>query len=116
MLKVLLQSRSHETTTISSVKLLEMGIKPFSGLPFWIPECSTLSAYYSIPNTHALAAGLLTRPLSETLSAAADNAWPKDPYAWGGQINRFTEACLAAHARDQASMSVSLANRLFGSR
>lgn len=62
--------------------LLQHGIQPWAGMPFWVPG-ARLAGYFRISNARAVAAGLSFRPLSETVLetfrsiACAPNAEPR---------------------------------------
>jgi 2'-hydroxyisoflavone reductase len=100
----------NETIPIPTVDLLEYGIQPFSGLPFWLPECSTRAPYYSLSNQRARDFGLKTHPIADTLKAVKAVAKDQNPYTYGGQITPEVEGDLIL----QASISASRVKQFFG--
>lgn len=49
-------------------RLLELGVKPWNDLPLWLPPQGEYAAFMRCANAAALAAGLQTRPLAETVA------------------------------------------------
>jgi 2'-hydroxyisoflavone reductase len=52
--------------------LLANGVKPWTELPFWLPEVAEVRAFFDVDVSRALASGLTFRPLDETIADTID--------------------------------------------
>lgn len=74
----------------AEARLLELGVKPWTELPLWLPQQGEYAAFMHSANAKALAAGLRIRPLAETVADTL--AW------WRGlpaEAQAFTKAGLS---------------------
>ncbi len=93
-------------TWIPADFLAAQGIQPWSHMPLWIPPAGEYAGFHTVDVSKAIAAGLTTRPLAETVRATLDwfDTWPKDkPFPWRGGMEPEKEQALlqAWRTRDQ---------------
>ena len=94
---------SPELVWADSPRLLELGVKPWSELPLWLPPEGDYAAFMLSENGAAMAAGLRLRPLSETVRDTL--AWwqglpPEQQGFSKAGISRAREAELLSAIRD----------------
>lgn len=87
--------------------LLARELRPWSDLPVWVPATGESAGLHRVDCSKAIAAGLRTRPLAETVRATLDwyHAWPADkPFRWGGGLSpeREAEVLTAWHEHEKA--------------
>ena len=64
-------------------------------MPVWIPPTDEYEGFHRISIDRAIAAGLRSRPLADTVQATLDwyHAWPADkPFKWRGGMEPLREA------------------------
>ncbi|HEY9067578.1 MAG TPA: NAD-dependent epimerase/dehydratase family protein [Burkholderiaceae bacterium] len=91
---------------VAESRLLEHDVQPWTELPLWLPSTDPDSAGFNRADlTRARAAGLITRPLRETIAAVLDEAAPSDPddRRLKGKLTREREAALLAAASGVAT-------------
>jgi len=84
--------------------LAEQGVHGWSHMPVWIPSRGESAGMHHMSVAKAVAAGLTSRPLADTVQATLDwyHAWPEDkPFRWRGGIaaEREAEVLKAWHAQ-----------------
>jgi 2'-hydroxyisoflavone reductase len=84
-------------TWVDETYLLDKGVQPWSELPLWIPDAN--NGIFEIRNDKAIAAGLIFRPLAETIRDTMTwdgNRSPDEPMKAG--LSREREHQLLEHA------------------
>ncbi len=86
--------------------LAERDVNPWSQMPVWVPPQDGMEGFHTVNVSKAIAAGLRSRPLAETVTATLEwyHAWPKDrPFPWRGGLEAEREAQVLAewHGRDR---------------
>ena len=82
-------------TWVPAKFLAERGVNGWSEMPVWVPPQDGMEGYHTIDIGKAIAAGLRSRPLAETVTATLEwyHAWPSDkPFKWRGAIEADREA------------------------
>ncbi|MCP3903786.1 MAG: NAD-dependent epimerase/dehydratase family protein [Planctomycetes bacterium] len=83
--------------------LTEQGVQGWSHVPVWVPPRGESGGMHRISVAKAVAAGLTSRSLADTVRATLDwyHAWPADtPFRWRGGVSaeREAEVLAAWHA------------------
>jgi len=86
--------------------LAERDVNPWSEMPVWVPPQDGMEGFHTVNVNKAIAAGLRSRPLAETVTATLEwyHAWPGDrPFPWRGGLEAEREAQVLAewHGRDR---------------
>ena len=82
-------------TWVPAKFLAECDVNAWSEMPVWVPPQDGMEGYHTIDIGKAIAAGLRSRPLAETVTATLEwyHAWPSDkPFKWRGAIEADREA------------------------
>jgi 2'-hydroxyisoflavone reductase len=92
-------------TWVNADFLAERGVQPWSDMPVWVPSREGYEGFHRVNIEKAIAAGLRSRPLAETVRGTLDwfHAWPTDkPFPWRGGVSpeREREVLAAWHTRD----------------
>ncbi len=86
-----------EPVRVAEAFLLAEGVQPWSELPLWLPSIAPEYAGFNRDLTRAIAAGLRTRPLRETIDAVlAQGLPPADDTRRAGKLTHEREAGLLA--------------------
>ena len=76
---------------------MQHGVQPWSELPLWLPSIAPEYAGFNRDLTRAVAAGLRTRPLRDTIAAVLSEGIPSaDDKRRAGKLTREREAGLLA--------------------
>ncbi len=91
-------------TWVPAEFLVERGVNAWAEMPVWVPPQEGMEGFHTIDSGKAIAAGLRSRPLADTVSATLRwyHAWPKDrPFPWRGSLEAEREAQVLAewHSR-----------------
>ena len=91
-------------TWVDAEFLEKQEVQPWAHMPLWIPPTGEYAGFHRMNCGKAIAAGLTTRPLAETVreSLAWFHEWPEgEPFPWRGGIEpeREREVLAAWHAR-----------------
>ena len=93
------------TVPVGEAFLLEQGVAPWNELPLWVPSSDPERLGFArVDCSHAVAAGLVTRSLVDTIEAVLDEAGgvvADDPRR-RGKLSREREAELIARWRERA--------------
>lgn len=86
---------------VAESMLLARGVAPWTELPLWLPSTDAdYAGFNRVDLTRAVASGLLTRPLRETVAAVLDEGIPPaDDRRRAGKLARDREAELIAAGR-----------------
>jgi 2'-hydroxyisoflavone reductase len=90
------------TPTIEWVEdgfLLEREVEPWAELPLWLPNDPENEHAFDVPIDRALTAGLVNRPLSETVTDTWDSMQSSDPGTLSAMLARPKEEQLLAEWR-----------------
>ena len=86
-----------EVVPVEEAFLLQHGVQPWSELPLWLPSIAPEYAGFNRDLTRAVAAGLRTRPLRDTIAAVLAEGIPSaDDKRRAGKLTREREAGLIA--------------------
>jgi 2'-hydroxyisoflavone reductase len=93
------------TVAVGEPFLLEQGVAPWNELPLWVPSTDAEHVGFArVDCSRAAAAGLVTRPVGETLEAVLDEAASlvADDPRLRGKLSREREAALIAAWNERA--------------
>lgn len=82
-------------TWVPAAFLREHNVNAWSDMPVWIPPEEGYEGFHRVDIGKAIAAGLRSRPLAQTVSATLEwyHAWPADkPFPWRGGVSPEREA------------------------
>ncbi len=90
---------------VDEAVLLEHKVEPWTGLPMWLPSTIPDSiGFAQVDTRRAIAAGLGTRPLADTVAATADWLAQRDNAgAWKIVLGADAERAIAAAARSKSA-------------
>ncbi len=92
-------------TWIPAEFLQERGVNAWAEMPVWIPPQKGYEGFHRVDVSKAIAAGLRSRPLADTVRATLDwyHAWPAEtPFPWRGSLEAKREAEVLAEWHNQA--------------
>ena len=86
-------------TWVPAEFLEQRGVNAWAEMPVWVPPREGYEGFHRIDIGKAIAAGLRSRPLADTVRATLRwyHAWPRDrPFPWRGSIKADREAEILA--------------------
>ena len=98
------------TVPVDEAFLLEQGVVPWTELPLWVPSSDPQHLGFDrVDCSRAIAAGLATRPLAETIEAVLDEApsLVDEDRRHRGKLSRSREHELIARWRERGSSHAS---------
>jgi len=92
-------------TWVPAEFLAERGVNPWAEMPVWVPPQKGMEGFHTVNIGKAIAAGLQSRPLADTVTATLGwyHGWPRNrPFPWRGCLEAEREAEVLAewHSRE----------------